>query len=212
MTWLSYILPVELTKVNSPINGELKVIESFGKRILYAEGDEQSGGTIIGMWAKAIERMQKCNNAIMQQCLVLGLGGGTVIKILKRYHQALVFTVIELDPVIINIAKKYFDMDKIDDLNIINTDALSWIKQTGKKYDLVIFDLYVGKTNPRESRKIEFLQHLKKILNKSGIILFNAHYQNDEREYEQLYKDCRQVFTAVDLTLAYPYSRILQLR
>ncbi|MBI3379727.1 hypothetical protein HY029_03175 [Candidatus Gottesmanbacteria bacterium] len=195
----------------SPLNGEIKVVEFFGKLILYVNDAEQSGGTIAGMWQKAVKKVQSSKFKV-QSCLILGLGGGTVIKILQKYYPEVYMDVIEFDLAIIDIAKKYFDIGKIDNLNIINADAFKWIKQVRNNYDLIIFDLYVGKTNPRKSRTIDFLKDLKKILKKAGIILFNAHYQNDEGEYDKLLKDCRQVFTIVDLILIYPYSRILRLR
>lgn len=211
MSWLSYVTPLELVKVNSSINGEIKVTESFGKHTLYVNGAEQSGGTITGMWKKIIKNL-KFRGKRGKNCLVLGLGGGTVISLLNKYYPETDITSVEFDPMIIEIAEQYFDIKASVKLKIINADALSWVKNTQDKYDLVFFDLYLGRFNPEKGRTADFLKDLKKILTKTGFILYNAHYQNDEAEYQRLLKDCSNVFGQAELFLSYPYSRILKLR
>lgn len=208
MNWISYLFPQTITKVNSPINGELKVVENFGKKILYADNNEQSGGTITGMWGKAVKSIFNFQLSI-SNCLILGLGGGTVISLLNKYYPLVSIQVIEYDPIMISIANKYFGIKPSDKLMIINADAFSWIKKNRSKFDLVFFDLYIGMLNPNKARTHEFLNSLRNLLQPNGIILFNAHYQNDEDKYQKLLKDCRRVFPKVELIVSYPFSRIL---
>lgn len=214
MNWLSFIIPLELTKVTSPLNGEIKVVENLGKRTLYVNNAEQSGGTITGMWSKVIKNLKlnlPAGKAGIKNCLVLGLGGGTVIHILKQHYPEIAIDVIEFDPVIIDIAAKYFGITPSAKLNVIQDDAFARMKKSKNKFDLIVSDLYLGKLNPGSSRRVNFLENLEKRLNKSGIILFNAHYRSDEDKYREFLQACREVFPKVKLILAYPYSRILLL-
>lgn len=210
MSWLSFITPIEIAKINSSLNGEIKVVERLGKRILYTNGNEQSGGTITGMWKKAIETIYN-QQSIISNCLVLGLGGGSVIKILQKNYPRLKIEVIEFDQKVIEIAEEYFDIKASPQLRIHLKDAFTWVKQTKKKFDLIFFDVYIGKFNPDQSRKLPFLKNLEKLLSPSGFILYNAHYQQDEENFRKLLKESRMVFPNVKLLLSRPYSRILLL-
>lgn len=228
MRWLSYITPLEIIKFHSPLNGEIKVIESFGKRKILVNNAEQSGGTITGMWDRALKiknylprrqtgklparnAMQSVAGGQITNCLILGLGGGTVINLLNKYYPEADITAIEIDPVMIDIYKKYFEHNS-PGVNIIQADAFSWIKKSKMKFDLIIFDLYLGKFNPKKARTSSFLKDLKRLLNISGFILFNSHYQNDEEEFQKFFRLCKKVFSQAELILRYPYSRILELR
>lgn len=210
MNLLSYITPLEIIKINSPINGELKVVESFGRKILYANDDEQSGGTITGMWGKSISKI-KSQKSKISNCLVLGLGGGTVINLLNKYYPQVNITVLEIDPVMIKIAQDYFGIKNDPYLKIINADAFNWLKRRKgkKKYDFILFDLYIGMFNPAKARTFRFLKQMESLLESKGAILYNAHYQNDEEKYQKLFKECKRVFPKVELILSYPFSRIL---
>ncbi|MBI4991254.1 methyltransferase domain-containing protein [Candidatus Gottesmanbacteria bacterium] len=208
MKLLSYLFPQLLSTYHSKINGEIKVVESFGRRAIYVDGAPQSGAEIWPMWEKIIKNLE----LKIKNCLILGVGGGDVIKIIRKYYPEAVITGVEIDPIMIDIARKYFNIKSSDKLKIIHADAFAWIKLEKKKFDLIIFDLYLGKFNPPNARTISFLDDLKKLSNDRGFILYNAHYQNDEEEYERLLKDCHIVFRHAELLLSSPYSRILSLR
>ncbi len=208
MNLLSFLNPLKITKLNSTLNGEIKVIERFGKRTLFVNDAEQSGGTITGMWENSLGSINNHQLAI-NNCLILGLGGGTVISLLNKYYPLIKITAIEFDLAIIDVAEKYFGIKTSASLSIIQADAFLWIREAKKKYDLVIFDLYLGKFNPEKSRELAFLKKLKALLSPNGFILFNAHYQNDEENYQKLLTICRKIYLKVELVLSRPFSRIL---
>ena len=212
MRWLSYFTPTEIARFSAPFNKKIKITQYRGKKTLYVDNAEQSGGTITGMWRETIRRMQQCNNETMKQCLILGLGGGTLINILKRTYPEIEITVIEIDPVMIRIARDYFGIKSNVFLEIINADAFSWVKKNKVgKFDLIIFDLYLGTKNPVKASNRIFLLDLKELLDTEGSILYNRHYQNDPKDYEILKRYCQEIFKTVKLILSYPFSRILLL-
>lgn len=215
MSWLSYIKPIDLVKIKSPINDEIKVVEYFGKYAVYVDGAPQSGAEIRPMWEKIIKTIKQFNNLTMRQCLILGVGGGDVIREINKYFPEASITAVELDPVMAEIAYKYFDLNHIKKLKTIIDDAIIFItnNKSKEKYDLIVVDLFIGKFNPYNSRKSSFLQQLKKKLTDKGIILFNSHYKPAEREeFESFNNLCRKIFRQAEIIFSYRFNRVLLLK
>jgi spermidine synthase len=64
----------------------------------------------------------------MNQILILGVGGGSVIKTLVdeiKFKGSI--TGVEIDPEIINIANTYFKLDEIKNLTIVIDDAFEFV-------------------------------------------------------------------------------------
>ena len=94
---------------------------------------------------------------------MLGFGGGSTPKMLNhRYPQAKI-TSVEIDPVVIKLAKKYFDSDKIKNHTLINQDAVQFVSNLKAEtfYDLVLVDLFVGFKIPPKFQDPQFLKKLK---------------------------------------------------
>ncbi len=76
-----------------------------------------------------------------RSALVLGVGGGTVIHQLHSLFD-LKITAIESDPVHLRLAQKYFEIDSTG-ANLIEGDAVSWVRRCHRRFDLVIDDVFV---------------------------------------------------------------------
>lgn len=123
---------------------------------------EQSGPLVKSVWQRAI------NNIALDQCsnvLILGLGCGTAARIISQKYPHAKITGVEIDPIMIDIGKKYFALDKIPNLKILVKDARHF-RSIGR-FDLVLVDIYVGAKQVRISR-------LKKFLAPTGQILVNC--------------------------------------
>lgn len=164
--------PRTVYKTKSKISGSIKIEEQLGKHTLHVGGLIQSGGFVKGIWKKAFQQVQE--KLSVSNCLVLGLGGGTVVQLIKsRYPEARIISV-EIDPEIIKVGKKFFELDGIDKLEIINDDAIKWVDDYQKnKFDLVLVDLYIGREFTQKVASEKFLRNLKKLLSEKGIVIFN---------------------------------------
>lgn len=173
------------------------------------------------MWEKMIKKIRnrpKGTRFEIRNCLILGVGGGDVINTLKKYYPEIEITAIEIDPVMIMIAQKYFGLDT-SNIHVIIADAISWIRKHMSsrshkgKFDLTVVDLFVGKLNPPTCRTLNFLLKLKELSSKESIILYNSHYQEgDKSEYERFLKDCGLVFETKKEVFHYRNNRVLLLR
>lgn len=171
-----------LEETNSPFNGKIQVIEFLGRRKITTNGLIQSGGVLKDIWKKGLKA--KSLKLKAKNILILGLGGGTVAKLVSKKWPKAKIVGVEIDPAMIKFGKKYFDLGKIVKLKIINTDAISWVKKnaTKQKFDLVLIDLYKGEEMPKKIAEKKFLESLKKTVRKNGVIIFNCLFYREHKE------------------------------
>jgi len=108
---------------------------------------------------------------------MLGVGGGTAIKLLHETFPGAHITAIDIDSQMIDIAKFYFHLDNSGYVSFVQEDANKFVRQEAKKhkhYDMVIVDLFTGYVIPRFVTEISFLQALKEIISRPvGVCIFN---------------------------------------
>ena len=181
-----------LETVNSPINGEISVVEDFvGHREIKIGGITQSGWLVRKLWKVGITAI-KSKQLTLNNCLILGLGGGDAAKIINKKWPKARITGVEIDQKVVEVGKKYFGLDKIKNLEIVVGDAIDYVENPDPqspvtshqspvasrqspitKYDLVLVDLYQGKEYPKRAEKDAFINALKEILAKDGVVIFN---------------------------------------
>lgn len=177
----------KIDRVFSPINGEILVYEDlFGKRSMRIGKVSQSGGLVVEIWEKAVNEIYNLQFKIYN-CLVLGLGCGNAARLVSQKWPGAKITGIEIDPVVIEVGKKYFGMDKISNLIVIIGDALK-LRSVSEKWDLVLVDLYLGQNFPKEAESGEFIEGIKKILNKDGVVIFNRFNWGKYKKQAQKFK------------------------
>ncbi|KKQ77292.1 MAG: hypothetical protein UT00_C0015G0003 [Parcubacteria group bacterium GW2011_GWA1_38_7] len=173
---------------NSEYNGNLRVISTWGMgTYIQADGLTQSGGIVNTIWQSTLRKLKKES---INNCLILGLGGGTVVKLILKYWPKARITGVDIDQVIINLGKKYLDLKKV---KIIIKDA--YIFKNEINYDLLIVDLYKGDKFPKKFETLKFL----KTLTKNKIVIFNRLYYKDKKEEANKFEvKLHKVFSKVD--------------
>lgn len=201
-------------QIKSPIHGPITFIKIKGNKALRAGGVTHSGGEILPMWEEVLNNIAN-NGSQITNCLLLGVGGGDVLKILKRQYPRAYVVGVEIDPVMVEIAQKEFGLSVDNNTEIIIEDAIKWTKenQTKKKFDIIVCDLYIGPLNPIESRTKQYILNLKQMLSPDGVLVYNAHFQEkNKQEFEILMKNMRSLFSHVDIAFSYPLNRVLIVR
>lgn len=133
----------------------------------------QSGGLINDLWKPVISNVQ-CS---MSNCLILGLATGTLASIIVKKYKGIKVTGVEIDPVMIEIGKKYFDLDKIPNLKIVNIDANKY--KFNKKFDLILVDLYLGDQCPKFVYSNKFLRNVR---NSGKRAIFNHLFYDEQKK------------------------------
>lgn len=196
-----------LEEINSPINGHIQVSNFLGKPRIFINNMLQSGGLIESIWRKGIKRLQDYKITRVQRVLILGLGGGTLAQLINKTFPQADIVGVEIDPVMIKLGRKYFKLDKIKNLKIINKDAIKFINHYPlviNHFDLILVDLYLGNKFPIQAESLQFLKNLKKLTNKNGIIIFNRLFEKkDRKQVEEFIKKLDRYFDKIKLQRAF---------
>jgi predicted membrane-bound spermidine synthase len=104
------------------------------------------------------------------KALLLGMGGGSIAHNLIQLGFDL--DIVELDNRVPGIAEKWFGYDP-SSANLLIDDARHFIKNTPKKYDLVVLDIVNGEVQPSHVFTEEGLGELRKILEKDALVIVN---------------------------------------
>lgn len=131
----------------------------------------QSGGIMNDIWKPVIKNYK----LKIKNCLVLGLATGTLAKIINKKFKNAKITGVEIDPVMIEVGKKYFDLDKIPNLKIVNKDA----KEFSGHFDVIFVDLYIGDRPPSFLYSLKYLKKLKEMGKR---VIFNHLFYDDQKK------------------------------
>ena len=103
------------------------------------------------------------------------MGGGSVIKTLRTdFNYNNTIEAVELDPVIIDIAKSEFGIIEDQHLKIHCADAFTFVKTNTTTFDLIIVDLYIDLSVPDKFLSTEFWDNVLNSKSSKGTLLFNA--------------------------------------
>lgn len=113
--------------------------------------------------------------------------------IARRYPEANI-NVIELDPMVVELAEKYFFFKKSPNMEIHAMDLRVYLLRNKKKYDLILLDTFYGETIPFHLTTTEFLQLVKARLKPGGVV--SGHYWASDmyRYYHAQIKTYQSVF------------------
>jgi len=199
-----------LEKFTSQFNGEVKVVKNlaFGT-YLQAANLTQSGGIIRDIW-KSVFKKAKAFEWKIENALILGLGGGTLVGVIKRQWPEAKITGVDIDRDMVEMGKKYLKLNP-DKVNIIISDATTFCKKEIKAkhtYDLICIDMYNGDEYPPQFEEIEFLKLVQKLLSNKGIAIFNRLYYGEKRKLSVKFsKKLSEVFSTNDAI--YPEANVM---
>jgi len=129
--------------------------------------------------------------------LVLGLGGGAIPTLLHAILEKAVIDVVEIDPEMPAIAKKYFYFSISERLRLFINDAFFYIRDTDKKYDIVLMDAYIENQLPETVDSTAFFAETARVLAPNGIFVANLmtvnkeHFENTIERMSGIFKDIR---------------------
>ncbi|HEX7048076.1 MAG TPA: methyltransferase domain-containing protein [Gammaproteobacteria bacterium] len=77
----------------------------------------------------------------IRRVLLLGVGGGTVIRQLREFVRPREIVAVDLNAVHLDVAQRFFGV-RGNDVRLVHADAHDWLKRDRTRYDLVIDDLF----------------------------------------------------------------------
>ena len=143
-------------------------------------------------------------NPKIRDVLVIGLGGGTVPKRFVRDYPGVHVDVAEIDPDVIKIAARYFDVHPGPRLSIQESDGRIFLRRSKARYDLIFLDAYYADTVPFFLTTREFFQIVRAHLRPGGVFANNVLGQASgprSKFVRSVYRTMRETFPQV-----YPFK------
>lgn len=75
--------------------------------------------------------------------LMLGLAGGTSLRVLRHLLPECRFTAVEIDPEIVEVARREMALDELG-IEVVIGDAYQWLRGKRRKFDVVVDDVYLA--------------------------------------------------------------------
>ena len=131
-----------------------------------------------------------------KRVLMVGLGGGTLSRVIAHHFPEAKVDSVELDPEVLRLAKKYFLFRDGANLKVYIRDARVHIKTLARrkaKYDIIMLDAFRGGYIPYHLTTKEFLEECRSILTPGGIVVANLWdtvrlYEYQRRTFERVFE------------------------
>lgn len=163
----SWFSPKLLATYDSKFSGKVEVKQGFGYTYISTDGSvTQSGGIVKDVWSPVMSRIARKDKT----WLILGLAGGTLVDMITHSHRPKKITGVEIDPMMVEIGKKYFGLADVKELEIVCMDAKKFLKSNKQTYDYVLVDMYCADKLPDFVYTSEFMQQVKNI---GSTVVFN---------------------------------------
>ncbi|WP_142859275.1 spermidine synthase [Salinigranum halophilum] len=186
---------------------ELEVIDVDDRRTLYLDGrphsamdlDDPSRHVFDYTTYFHLPLLFADDEAEIDRVLFIGGGGFTGPKRFAEEYNVTV-DVAEIDPVVIDVAKRYFGVSESPQLRIHNVGGRQYLRETDHTYDLIVLDAYRKDKVPFELTTVEFMRLARDRLSADGMLFANvisAPSGPASKFYRAQYKTMAQVYPQV---------------
>lgn len=108
-----------------------------------------------------------------QSALVIGTGAGAQVEDLKAIFPEIEVDGIEIDPQVIEAGKRFFSLQEDARTHIIIEDARRYLQTTEHSYDIIVVDVFRGKSIPSHLATVEAVAEMKQHLRPDGVVVVN---------------------------------------
>ena len=183
----------------------LKVIDHNGVRSLKFERNHQSSMSLADPFETDIEYVGYLHLTLAvkhdaERTLVIGLGGGSVVKRMWRDYPAMRIDAVELDPDVIDVAHELFALPEDARITVFLGDGRDFIESCADTYDIVIVDAFDDDHVPRQLLTEEFMREVRDHLSADGVVAYNfigSLHDGQSRAFRSLYRTASNVWRQI---------------
>lgn len=124
-----------------------------------------------------------------KRVLIIGLGGGVLSKLFHELSPETEIVSVDIDPVVVKLAKKYFDYRENEKVKTVIQDGRVYVKRAILKkenFDWIVLDAFNGDYIPEHLMTKEFLDEVKSLLTPNGILTANTFSNSKLYDYESV--------------------------
>jgi spermidine synthase len=157
----------------------LRITDDGAWRLLKFERNHQSSMALDDPFETDIEYVNYLHLPLAvkpdaHSALVIGLGGGSLVKRMWRDYPALSIDAVEIDEQVVEIAREYFALPDDERIRIFIDDGREFLGYCAETYDLIIIDAFDDDHIPRPLLTEEFLRTCRDHLSADGAIAYNV--------------------------------------
>lgn len=198
--------------------GPIQVFDDGAKRYLsFGEGDEQS----CVLKAEPHLLQHEYTRAMLlpflfsrpRDAVLVGLGGGALVNCLMHHFPELTLRVVELRHAVVKIARKYFELPRLDRLTIIEQDIAEYLDEKSRdeksqdkkalqgtghsKTDIFFSDIYDAEGMAPQYFEPWYIEACAAMLSDDGWLVLNCwdEHRGDHHTLHALTENFAQVFT-----------------
>lgn len=205
MSIFSGVLPPEVVyETSSPYNEKIKILRfgdvyklSVNNFVQSVSKNSKNASRLC--WGEAVNIIKSLEEN-PKNILILGLGGGTMQRFIHDSYPEARMVSVEIDPVMVDIARQYFDLDSIGNHRVIVEDAFRFVVEPEKyginkqNFDAIIVDTVFGDDFPDLGSSGNFLSAVKALALPGALVMFNRIYLEDYQEKVNSFKDLLEGF------------------
>jgi len=199
--------------------GEVRVFENDSLRWLQFDNDAvQSIMSLQYPDRIALPYMQQMMAALLFcdhppcRALMLGMGGGAMLRFLRHCLKHISFEVVERDAHVIRIANEYFNVGHDgEDVIVEHDDVDTYIANHKGIFDLLLLDIIEDMSTPTCFFDESFFQHCRNRCGETGVFAMNLIVENEDA-FKTIYTSIRKAFEGRVVCLTDPdHSNIVVL-
>jgi spermidine synthase len=183
----------------------LAVVDDTDSRYLRFDSSFQSGMYLDNPFATNFEytdyfHLGLAYNPRARNLLFIGLGGASAPKRLWRDFPNLDIQTVELDPVVRDVAYRYFRLPRDPRLRVEVEDGRRYLEKTDRRWDVIAIDAYYSDAIPFHLTTHEFMELARSRLAPGGVIVANvigALRGGQSQLFRSFYRTYRSVFPTV---------------
>lgn len=179
---LSHLRPVQVHRVEGR-HGPLFLVWEQGRLVINGPKSNQSFGSLHQVWQQALERTAPW--PAQGPVLILGFGGGSAAWIIRREMRcANPIIGVDIDPVMLQLARDEFRAHRLADLELVEADALRYLARKAPTAAMVLVDLFHDLDLAPGVDEPPFFDDLHRCIAPGGHLLFNT-VVHDDRSRER---------------------------
>lgn len=116
----------------------------------------------------------------VKRVAVIGVGGGAMLHFIAHHQPDVVVDGVEIDPVVVALAEKYFRLKESETIQVHVADGLKFLAETENKYDVIFMDAFLKPSDdtddtgaPLALKTTAFYKSLHDQLTEDGVVAIN---------------------------------------
>jgi spermidine synthase len=132
-------------------------------------------------------------NPLPEQVLMIGLGGGSLAKFIRKHREQTHVTAVEIDPRVIAAARGQFELPPNDaTLDVIEADGALYVRQHPASADVILLDGFDAGNQVEALATQTFYDACRRALKPGGILVVNL--WGRDREFAEYFARLARAF------------------